>query len=368
MSAMPKPCPAEAPATQPPAVAADPVALTVAPLAPGREPAWDAFVEAHAEGTMFHLSRWREVFARAFGYETHLLAATRGEDIAGVLPLVHVKTPMFGNALISLGFYVYGGILADGAQARAALADAAAALGERLGVDYVELRHREPLLSGWETKAETYATFVADIPAEEDANLKMIPRKKRADVRKGIANDRLTVDADAPLEAFYHCYATSLRNLGTPVQSLRYYRAIKDVFGDRVEISTVSGPDGPVCGLLSFYWRDTVLPYFGGALPEARALHAYDYMYWALMRRAAMRGCTRFDFGRSKTGTGAYDYKTYWGFQPQPLHYQYHLVKAQTLPDVNPNNPKYRAMVQTWQKLPLWLANAAGPFVARQLG
>ena len=111
-----------------------------------------------------------------------------------------------------------------------------------------------------------------------------------------------------------------------------------------------------------------VSPYFAGGLPEARGLHAYDYLYWSLMERGARRGAARFDFGRSKRGTGAFDYKTHWGFEPEPLSYQFHLVKRSDLPNVNPLNPKYRLMVETWKRLPLPVANRLGPLIARQLG
>jgi len=336
-------------------------------LKPGEDERWDAYVMAHEGSAFFHLAGWAEVFNETYGYPSYRLIAERDGEICGLIPLLHVKTRLFGNSLISMGFYVEGGVLSDDDLARDLLLDEVTRLGEELGVDYVELRHRKPLAQGWLTKAETYAGFVREIAAEEDAALKQIPRKKRADVRKGINNAALSVMTGAPLADFYDCYATSLRNLGTPVHGMNFYRQIKQSFGDAVEISTVNGPQGPVCGLMSFYFKDRVMPYYGGAKPEARALHAYDYMYWALMRRAAERGVQMFDFGRSKTATGAYDYKKYWGFEPSPLHYQYHLIKAEALPDNSPNNPKYQRKIRLWQRLPLPVANRIGPWIARQI-
>lgn len=166
---------------------------------------------------------------------------------------------------------------------------------------------------------------------------------------------------------FYRIYAESLRNLGTPVLPRRFYTAIADEFGDAVELSTISGPEGPVAALMTYFFKDVAMPYYGGATPAARPLHAYDLQYWRLMGRALERGCSIFDFGRSKRGTGAFDYKTYWGFEPTPLAYQFHLVRRRELPEINPLNPKYRLMVDTWKKLPLPVANTLGPFVARQI-
>ncbi|MGH7001025.1 MAG: FemAB family XrtA/PEP-CTERM system-associated protein, partial [Stellaceae bacterium] len=216
-------------------------------------------------------------------------------------------------------------------------------------------------------KTQLYFGFERAIAASDAENLKAIPRKKRADLRKAIDDRRLVTDAEAPVETFFGIYAESLRNLGTPVLPLRFYGAIKATFGDAVEISTVAGPEGPVAALMSFFFKDRALPYYGGAVPAARRLHAYDLMYWAQMQRAAARGVRVFDFGRSKRSTGSFDYKTYWGFEPAALGYQYRLVQRADLPEINPLNPKYRLMVGTWRRLPLALANRIGPVVARQI-
>jgi FemAB-related protein (PEP-CTERM system-associated) len=328
---------------------------------------WDAFVMAEPSATFFHRAGWRRVIEGTYGYKTYFLKAERNNRIVGVLPLVHLKTLAFGQSLISTGFCVYGGIASSDAEAIQALAQAAAALGEKLGVGYVEMRSEQDSIPGWKTKSDVYATFRRPLFDNDDANLKAIPRKKRADVRKGIKSD-LTVDTSGDLDSFYAIYAESVRNLGTPVFSKRYIRAIAAEFGDDCEISVVHGPDGPVAALTSFFFRDQVLPYYGGGTLAARPLHAYDQLYWTLMGRAIQRGAKIFDFGRSKYGTGAFDYKTYWGFEPQPLHYQYHLVKASEVPDINPLNPKYKMMVSVWQKLPLPVANFFGPWLARQLG
>ncbi|HYL32719.1 MAG TPA: FemAB family XrtA/PEP-CTERM system-associated protein [Stellaceae bacterium] len=346
------------------------VPIDIRPLRDGDEAAWEAYVEHAPHATFFHRARWRHIVERTLGHATHYRCAWRGRDLVGILPLVHVKSRLFGDALISTAFATGGGIIADDDEAAGALADDATELGQRFAVDFVELRQSAPLPLGaaWRAKTELYFGFERTLAASDADNLKAIPRKKRADLRKAIDDGRLVVDANAPVETFFRIYAESLRNLGTPVLPLRFYGAIKETFGDAVEISTVNGPDGPSAALMSFYFKNRVLPYYGGAVPAARRLHAYDLMYWAQMQRAAACGVRVFDFGRSKRGTGSFDYKTYWGFEPMPLGYQYRLVKRADLPEINPLNPKYRLMVGTWQRLPLTLANRLGPLVARQIG
>ncbi|HZT52716.1 MAG TPA: FemAB family XrtA/PEP-CTERM system-associated protein [Stellaceae bacterium] len=343
-------------------------ATTVRPFAETDAPEWERFAAAAPDATFFHRLPWRDVVERGLGHRGHYRCAWRGERLVGILPLFHVRSRLFGSALVSVAFAVYGGIVAADPAAAAALAADAAALGASLGVDHVELRHVAPSTIGWKTKSDFYFTFCRRLAPARDANLKAIPRKKRADLRKAIDNPALRVEVGTDLDTFFRIYAESVRNLGTPVLPRRFYAAIVAGFGDAVELSAVHGPDGPVAALMTFYFRDRVMPYYGGATPAARPLHAYDLLYWSLMERAVERGATLFDFGRSKRGTGAYDYKTYWGFEPEPLHYDFHLVRGGDLPDVNPLNPKYRLMIETWRRLPLPIANALGPIVARQLG
>jgi FemAB-related protein (PEP-CTERM system-associated) len=342
--------------------------VLIRPFAEGDGPAWDSFVAAAPDATLFHGLAWQRAVTTSLGHEAHHLCAWRGDRLAGVLPLIHVRSRLFGNALFSAAFGVYGGILAADDEAALALALEAARLGDRLGVDYVELRHIAETRLGWVTKSDLYVTFCRTLAASSEANLKSIPRKKRADLRKAIDNKQLAVEVGVDLDTFYRIYSESVRNLGTPVMPRRFYAAILAELGAAAELSAVRGPDGHVAALMTFYFRDRVMPYYGGATPAARPLHAYDLLYWSQMERAVARGTPVYDFGRSKRGTGSFDYKTYWGFAPEPLHYAFHLGRKRELPDVNPLNPKYRLMIETWRRLPLAIANTAGPFIARQIG
>jgi FemAB-related protein (PEP-CTERM system-associated) len=218
----------------------------------------------------------------------------------------------------------------------------------------------------WKTK-ELYVTFRKAITASNEDNLKAIPRKQRAMVRKGIASGLETV-VTPDVARFYRVYSESVRNLGSPVFSLRYFEALTSYFRDAVEMSVVRGGGRDLAAVMSFYFRDEVLPYYGGSIPLARPLKANDFMYWDLMSRAAQRGARLFDYGRSKVGTGSFSFKKNWGFEPIALPYQYLLVGDRPMPDLNPNSPKYRRFVRLWKHLPLPIANTLGPALARHLG
>lgn len=326
---------------------------------------WNHFVEDTPRATFFHLAEWREVIRRSFGHDAYYLYATEGDQVTGVLPLIHVRSRLFGNSLSSTPFCVYGGVVASTAASQAALEREAVRLAKDLRVDYLEFRNVERQQS-WEEKS-LYVTFRKEISQDHEENMKAIPRKQRAMVRKGI-NAGLVSEIDEHIDRFFPAYAESVRNLGTPVFGRRYFSNLKEIFGERCEILTVTHEKQIVCAVMNFYFRDEVLPYYGGGGHIARNYKGNDFMYWEVMRRAAERGVRIFDYGRSKEGTGSYSFKKNWGFEPVPLHYQYHLVKADSIPDVNPMNPKYRLFIEGWKRLPVGIANQMGPLLARSLG
>ncbi|MEN3950851.1 FemAB family XrtA/PEP-CTERM system-associated protein [Iodidimonas sp. SYSU 1G8] len=343
------------------------MSLIVTRLSADRHEQWDAYVQRAPSATFFHLSGWKVAIENAFGHDCPYLLAESAGEIVGVLPLVRIKSLLFGHMISSSAFAVYGGPVADTPAALRALVEAASALTDSVGADYLELRGRAPTGLGWPAKDQTYATFRRAISADPDANLKAIPRKQRAVVRKAI--DRgLTGTVDAGLDRFFLQYATSVRNLGTPVFPRRWFAELLRVFHGSSDILTIEHDGRPVSSVLNFYFRDEVLPYYGGGGREARALGANDFMYYDLMCRAGARGATLFDFGRSKVGSGAFAFKRNFGFEAAPLHYEYYLPQGGPLPDASPNNPKYRLMIQVWSRLPLGVANALGPRVSRYLG
>ena len=348
---------------------ADAHGLRLQLLRPDGYARWDAFVRRCPDATFFHLSGWQRVIEEALGHRTWFYYAEQAGDIVGVLPLGEIRSRLFGHSLVSLPFCVYGGAAADTPAARVLLEKAANDLAGELGVGHLEYRSMAPAHVGdpaFVTR-DLYYTFRKRIGPDDEANLLAIPRKQRAMVRKG-EKLGLASEIDDDVRRMFHAFSASVHRLGTPVLPERYFATLKQVFGDQCEVRVVVQGSAVVSAVMSFFFRDEVIPYYGGGRDIARQLAGNDYMYWSLMRDAAARGCTLFDFGRSKIGTGAFDFKKYWGFVPQPLGYEYRLVRAKRMPDIQPLNPKYRAFIRLWQRLPLGVANAVGPFISRQLG
>ncbi|HXU65966.1 MAG TPA: FemAB family XrtA/PEP-CTERM system-associated protein [Casimicrobiaceae bacterium] len=333
----------------------------------GDEVRWERFVEACESATFFHRIGWRTILENVFRHRCHYLLATRDDDVCGVLPLAEVRSRLFGHSLVSLPFCVYGGPAANDADAERALVTAAAELAERLAVDHLELRNRTTKCVGW-PRQDLYVTFRKAISADADANLLAIPRKQRAMVRKGIARN-LQSEIDETPARFFDLYADNVHRHGTPPLSRRYFAALLDTFGNSCRILTVCAPDGrAVSSVLSFYFRDEVLPYYAGDTPDARALAANDFKYWELMRSAGEAGLRWFDYGRSKRDSGSYGFKRNWGFEPSPLSYEYRLLKRTDVPQNNPANARYSAVIAVWRRLPRPLVNAIGPMIVRGLG
>jgi len=343
------------------------MSVRVRSLDESSSPAWDAFVEASPQGTFFHRAAWAKVIAAAFGHRTHFIYAEQDGAITGVLPLAQVHTWLFGNRLISVPFCVYGGVLAADAESTAALEAHAIDLMHRSGAQALELRDRDPVAGDWISRPDLYVTFRKPIEGDHDRNMKAIPRKQRAMVRKGLQNGLVSV-SDSDVRVLHRVYAESVRNLGTPVFSRRYFQILTEAFRGCSDVITILDAERPIASVLNFYFREEVLPYYGGGIAEARQRAGNDFMYWEVMRRAADRGARLFDFGRSKVGTGAYAFKHNWGFTPAPLHYRYRLAQGATIPDHNPLNPKYRLLISAWKRLPLPVTMLLGPPIVRGLG
>ena len=341
--------------------------IRVEPLNGAGVATWDHFVESAPGATFFHRAGWAEVIQRSFGHSCYFLQAKRDGRITGVLPLVHLRSRLFGNALISNAYGVYGGPVARDEASLEALNQAAVGLAAKLSVDYLEYRLRSPSILPWVRNSGLYATFRKRLAPDPETTLNAVPRKRRAMLRKAKALG-LEGEVDSDIGRFYRVYSRRVRDLGTPVYAASYFRTLWDVFGSDCEVLTVVRRGRPLSSVMAFRWRDEVLPYYGGGLEEARRCAANDLMYWELMRRACDKGARVFDFGRSKVGTGAFAYKRIWGFEPEPLHHEYLLLRTAEMPNLNPLNPKYAFLISLWRRLPLFVANALGPRISRGLG
>ena len=330
------------------------------------KPEWDEYVDSHEAGTLFHKIAWKNVIEKTFSYRPLYLAYYHGKRITGILPLFFVKSIFGGKSLISTPFGVYGGVLADNSQAEQALITAAKEFALETNASYIEFRHQKPIDSSeLYTNDQFYCTFIKNIGKTPEENMALLPRESRRLVRRAIKHG-LEAHITHEIREFYHIYACSVKNLGTPVFPRSLFENIMAERELKPEILLISHRGKRIAGVLSFYYKNTVLPYYGGSLPSKRFLSPNNYMYYALMNHASERGMTYFDFGRSKINTGAYHFKRHMGFEPSALSYQYLLINATSLPNNNPLNPKYRLAIGIWRRLPLTMTKILGPKLVKQ--
>ena len=327
---------------------------------------WSGFVDAHPNATIFHAWAWRGLLHEVFAHEPHYLIAERESAVVGVLPLAEVRSHLFGSALVSLPFGSYCGPLGFDREVESALLEHAREIAQARRVGHLEIRDLGDRDRGM-PRQDLYVAFMREIGADHDANLTAIPRKQRAMVRKGIREGLVSTVDDA--DAFYPLYVDNVHRHGTPGCPKRFFTAMQDAFGSACQVLVVRDAAGEaLSAVLSLIHRDEVFPFYAGDVPRARAVAANDFKYWEVMRRAADAGLRRFNYGRSKRGTGSFDFKRNWGFEPTPLSYHYHLVGRDSIPENNPLNPKYRLMIETWRRMPRWFVEWLGPHLVRALG
>jgi FemAB-related protein (PEP-CTERM system-associated) len=329
----------------------------------------DSYVAEHPESQLFHRPQWSLGVERGCGQRAHYLVAERpGGELAGCLPLTDVRSILFGRALVSVGFGTAGGVLADSQAAADALLRSGWDLAGRLGCRALELRGG-PLPDEYAVRDDLYVGFDMPLPEGEEAILKAIKRRHRG-VRRARALElgvRIGTSAEDRSD-FFRVYGESMRNLGSPVFPPRLFGSMLDLFGEDADIVTIFKGASPVASVLNFYFKGTVHPYWGGGTWEARDCFGSELMYFETMCNASRRGCTRFDFGRSKVGTGNHSFKMNWGMEPKPLAYGIRTAAGAAPRDINPLSPKNRLKVEAWKKLPLWASNRLGPLLARGLG
>lgn len=347
--------------------------VVVRPFTKADEAAWDAFCLGDARGTFCHLSGWKRAIERTWGHQPHYLIAERAGRITGILPLFEVKSLLFGHSLVSVPNGVYGGIVAADAASHTALESRAAALGQSLRVDYVELRDRRADDRAWNAPEdwhvkELYVGFEQPLTTDEDALMGGFKRELRRMIRQGVkAGLTSRVGREDHLDRFFDAYAFSLHGLGTPVFPKGLFANLLEEFPAHSDILVVEH-DGRLAGtVFSFYHGGTVYPYYAGAYPQYYKAGVNNFLYWELMRHAAARGCTTFDFGRSKLGTGAHAFKRTWGMHEYPLPYRYHLVRAREMPNMSPTNARYSRRISLWKRLPPPVTKLLGPLIVKGL-
>ena len=331
----------------------------------GAEQRWDRFVQEHPRASFFHLIGWKRIIEKTFGHTARYFYCEREGKITGIAPIFECSNWLIGRCFISVPLAAYGGIIANDPESEQALLVHAKRLAQSASAEYVELRLRNGTALRDFHANPLYVTFTAPLFSDPAANLKRLPKDTRYMIRKAEKAGLRIQRGSEQMDVFYELFAQSMHRLGTPVFPSALFRNIVDEFPDRTQLMLVYDETRAVAGVLSFFFRDVILPYYAGATSEATRLAANNFMYWELIKWAGEQGFQTFDFGRSKKGTGAYAFKSQWNMNVEQLEYQVFLVKRKSVPNFSPVNPKFEMAIRLWQNLPLSVTKWLGPSAVR---
>lgn len=340
------------------------------PGKPWDRTAWDAFVDVTPNATPYHRSEFRDLIEKVFGHPTYYLSALTAEGgVCGVLPLVRLRSRLFGDFMVSMPYFNYGGALATESSVAEALMDRAASLGTELGVSHVEFRDVVPYDTRWPARTDKVVMELT-LPDDEEALWKQVGPKIRAQVRRPHKDGREISVERGGLELlpdFYRVFAINMRDLGTPVYGKGFFREILQRLGDRTRIILIKVAGEPAAAGFLLQGGDRMEIPWASSLREFNGIGVNMLMYWEALRFSIERGCRVFDFGRSSVDSGTYRFKRQWGAEPRQLYWHYWLAGGGALPELNPNNPKFRLAIRVWQKLPVAVANLLGPPIVKNL-
>lgn len=332
------------------------------------EKRWEAYVAASINATAYHQLGWKRVVEASFGHRTrYLLSEDARGRIDGILPMVQLKSLLFGNFFVSLPYFNYGGICADRAECAGPLLREAIRVTREEGAAHLEIRETAPLEGGLPFKSTKVSMRLA-LPSSPEALWSSFSSKLRSQIRKPQKEGfSVRIGGEEELDAFYRVFSINMKHLGTPVYPRGFFREIFRVFIGSAFICVVYNKKEPVAAGFLIGFKETMEIPWASSLREYNRLAPNMLLYWSVLSFAIERGYHLFDFGRSTPGEGTYQFKAQWGAMPHPLYWYYWLRKGGSLPELNPKNPKYRVAIEIWRRLPLTITQWVGPRIVRNL-
>ena len=330
--------------------------------------AWDEFVLAAPEATFYHQYKWKTALEQAYKLRPHYRIAMQGQQVRGVLPLAEVRSLRGSRSLVSTPFANYGGVLADDDEVAAALLAHGHSLIDTLQARRLEFKSLCQAEHAELAELLEYFSLVLNLDADSEVVWKgEFNAKVRNQVRKAEKNG-VTVEAGiGHFQSFIDILRLNLRDHGTPTHSAKWFSVLRELFADQMEVSMALIDGQPVAGVWMFFFRDTAIAHSGASRREHLHLCPNNLAYWNAIKLACERGCRYFDFARSRRTAGTFHFEKQWGATPRQIYYQYFLRPGEGVPDMNPDDPKYKLAVTMWRRLPLVVANRLGPILRSRI-
>ena len=330
---------------------------------------WDEYVGRSAVAACYHLAGWKDVIEKSFGHSAYyLLSESSDGETNGILPLIHLKSLLFGNFMISLPYLNYGGICADSDEIENRLFEEAISLADEKRAHHIEFRHTHHLRRALPSKTTKVSMRLGLLQGPGDL-WDSFSSKLRNQIRRPSREGMYSrVGREEELDGFYTVFSRNMRDLGTPVYSKEFFRNILHQFPEMTRICTVySGEGRPAASGFLVGFKDRL------EIPWASSLRRYNrsspnmLLYWSALKFGCENGYRVFDFGRSTPGENTYKFKEQWGAQPVQLYWHYWMRNGEELPELNPKNPKYRTAIAVWKRLPVGLTKLIGPSLVKNL-
>ena len=329
---------------------------------------WDEYVKSNKAASIYHLSTWAGITEKIFGHKTYYLySVDKYHCVTGVLPLVRLKSFLFGDFMVSIPFYNYGGVLGDRYEIENALMQYACDMSDEMRLSHIEFRHIKEYGPKWQVRTDKVVMELM-LPDSSDDLWKGFKPKLRAQIRKPTKEGAYVESGGIGLlDDFYRVFAENMRDLGTPVYPKKFFKEILLEFPNQAFLMTVSYQGKPVAAAFLLGYRDRLEIPWASSLRKYNPLGVNMLLYWEVLQKAIKKGYKVFDFGRSTVDAGTYRFKKQWGAQPKQLYWHYCVNENCAMPNITPNNPKYKLAISIWQQLPLPVANFLGPRIVKYL-
>lgn len=317
----------------------------------------------------YHKIGWLDVVEKSFGHRTYYLINKNSQsEITGILPLVQLKSFLFGNFMVSLPYFTYGGICAEDIETHYLLLKEATNIAKELNVNHMELRHIAPVCNNFPVKIKKVTMRLPLTAKSEDiwesftSNLR---RKIRKPKKEGMF---VRLGREEELDSFYTVFSINMRDLGTPVYPKKFFKNILNEFQNDTWILTVYVNERePVASIFMVGFKNSIEIPWASSIMKYNRFYPNFLLYWSAIEFAIKHGYSVFDFGRSTIDEGTYNFKKQWEAQPLQLYWHYWLRDGESLPELNPKNPKYQVAIKCWKRLPLGLTKIMGPLIVKNL-
>ena len=342
------------------------MALTIEQLRPELEKRWNDYA-LNTDASIYHDTRWIHLIKKVFGHDSYHIIALEDGAVRGILPVVRLKSVLFGDYMVSMPYFNYGGAIADNKSIESAMMEKSIELASMFGLTHIEFRDTDARSGEWAVRTDK-VNMILNLPESVDALGEKIGSKIRSQIRRPVKEGVYCVSgAHELIDEFYKVFSINMRDLGTPVYSKRFFAEILRNFPQESRIVILKLKEKPISAAFLMAYKNRMEIPWASTIREYNKISPNMLLYWEVLKTAIESGYTQFDFGRSTMGSGTYKFKKQWGAEPKHLFWHYWISNGREIPKMNPENKKYKIAIKAWQHLPVAASNLLGPCIVKNL-